>query len=147
MDTPGNLPDRCCYVCQDGKFYAGKLAVWRSPLVSPTDIEVWEARVPPAFSLIPNNSVVCSINGAGVTSLSGGDYDGDEIAYSADKHLLEILSLSGDGAGNPYVSGAKEVTGDLMTEARLLYGGGVARVLSKRHQRSCIVVSTTACDR
>ena len=72
--------DRESYIVAEGQSVVGSVAVWRSPVVMPTDIEVWTALPwPNSCWAIPNKCVVCSSTGAGVTNLAGGDYDGDTI--------------------------------------------------------------------
>ena len=72
--------------------YVGPAAVWRSPAVQPTDLEVWDAvEWPTDLWAIPNNCLVCSACGAGVTALAGGDYDGDDVSVTFNGALCEFL--------------------------------------------------------
>ena len=59
----------------------GRVPVWRSPCVQPSDIEVWEAvQWPGDLKAVPTNCIVCSVRGKGITALAGGDSDGDDVA-------------------------------------------------------------------
>ena len=86
--------DRQCYIVA-GKSIVGWAAVWRSPKVLPTDIELWEA-VPWPSDLwaVPNNCVVCSTIGHGATNLAGGDYDGDTLCVCLNRHVLNFLDMT-----------------------------------------------------
>lgn len=111
------LPTQTCYICRGGQLVAGTVAVWRSPLVTPSDIEVWEAVLPPAGTVVSDNSVTCSAQGPGVTTLSGGDYDGDEISFTTDPELLLVLSHTGDGANLEIAAEASARVRELIAEA------------------------------
>ena len=53
----------------------------------PQDIEVWKAvdlPAPEQMRYIPDNCVICSCEGLGITALAGGDYDGDVVMVSTD---------------------------------------------------------------
>lgn len=38
------VQDKECYAVANGKSIVGKVAVWRSPVILPTDLEVWTAK-------------------------------------------------------------------------------------------------------
>ena len=43
----------------------------------PWDFEVWRAMSVPPGVLIPENTIIVSAEGRGVSDMAGGDYDGD----------------------------------------------------------------------
>ena len=74
----------------NGKSIVGKVAVWRSPVILPTDLEVWTAKPwPKGSGPIPNNTIICSTLGLGLTALGGGDYDGDDVSITTNHALIE----------------------------------------------------------
>lgn len=48
---------------------------------------------PNELTSLPRDGVVFSLKDLGVTELSGGDYDGDIVAFSVDKTLLQLMSI------------------------------------------------------
>ena len=70
----------------------GRVAVWRSPCVQPSDIEVWEAvQWPGDLKAVPTNCIICSVRGKGITALAGGDSDGDDVAVTLNQDLVEFV--------------------------------------------------------
>ena len=106
-DVTGNLPDRHCIAVVDGSYYEGKVAVWRSPCMLPGDVEVWTCVRPPTNATpLPNNSVMCSRARFGVATLSGGDYDGDQLALSADPELVGLVETTEAGLTSTDIAAA-----------------------------------------
>ena len=46
---------------------------------------------------MPDNSIVCSVLGHGITSLAGGDYDGDILCVSANESLVDFVKRTERG--------------------------------------------------
>ena len=87
--------DRECWVVAQGRSITGPVAVWRSPVVGPADLQIWTARPWPKDKwAIPNNCIVCSTRGPGLTALGGGDFDGDTVFVSANVFLLNYLDAT-----------------------------------------------------
>jgi hypothetical protein len=62
-----------CLMCS-----MARVRAYRNQVLLPTDMEIWEAVPWPEHRwAIPNNSIVCTQLGMGITALGGGDYDGD----------------------------------------------------------------------
>eukprot|EP00975_Prorocentrum_lima_P017757 3748547-Prorocentrum_lima.AAC.1 len=67
-DTADTLPPKTCIVTDSEGRGArrpngtelGKVAVWKYPLIAPTDIQVWTVRAPPSGQKYPRNSVIVS---------------------------------------------------------------------------------------
>lgn len=115
------LPKHTCVVRKNGRVIVGDVAVWRFPALLPSDVETWRAVQPEIHGLdavtIPFNAVLCSLEGTGITSLSGGDYDGDMLFFSSDPLLLEVLSLSGDETNEDLVKESQAYVTDFMAQA------------------------------
>jgi len=64
------LASRECYAIVIGRAFSGLTAVWRYPVMIPSDIEVWTAKIPP-FSLeyLPDNCIIVSRKGTGICEL------------------------------------------------------------------------------
>ena len=87
------LGPRKCIVIVDGQLLQGPVAVWRTPLMLPQDIEAWEAVDLPSpvdMRFLPDNCIICSCQGLGELALAGGDYDGDVVMVSTDPDLLRL---------------------------------------------------------
>ena len=65
-------------------------------------------RAPKSAKYVPNNCCICTGEGPGDVALGGGDYDGDLLMFSANKHLLNFLKCTQDGDGQPEVQAARE---------------------------------------
>ena len=96
--TDNALLDKTCYVIRDGKCYVGQVAVWRCPCQVGSDFELWNAVPIPDEILknhaIPNNCIIFSCKGYGVSRMAGGDSDGDLVMFSFNRHLASILKLT-----------------------------------------------------
>ena len=67
-----------CHIILNGECWVGKFAVWRFPVMQPSDIQVWEACPLPNYAwFVPDNCCICTTKGSGCVSLAVGDYDGD----------------------------------------------------------------------
>ena len=87
-----------CHIIREGRCITGPVAVWRNPVMLPSDIEIWESvPLPDDATLVPNNCIICSCKGMGVLALAGGDYDGDVVFFSSDRDLLEFVANAPDG--------------------------------------------------
>lgn len=96
-DFTALLTDRQCYIIKNGKPYVGSVMVWRHPVMTSGDVQLWQAvPLPEGCRDFPDNCVVCTRKGSGISSLSGGDYDGDIIHYATDDELLELLRTTCD---------------------------------------------------
>ena len=99
-DVQNILGPQKCIVIIDGEILKGPVVVFRTPLMLPEDIEVWESVDPPApeqMRFLPDNCIICSCESLGVTSLGGGDYDGDVIFISTDPDLARLVANTPDG--------------------------------------------------
>ena len=87
--------DRECWVVAQGRSIIGPVAVWRNPVVGPADLQIWTAKSwPKEMWAIPNNAIICTTRGPGITALGGGDYDGDTLFVTANVHLLNYLDAT-----------------------------------------------------
>lgn len=58
---PGLGAKQCHLVTEDGKIRTGRVAVWRSPVVLPSGVEVWQAVAPPpGVKPLPLNAILCA---------------------------------------------------------------------------------------
>lgn len=70
----------------------GTFAVWRFPVMQTSDLQLWRAVTLPKWAKrVPNNCVICTCKGSGAVALGGGDYDGDLLMFTSNKHLLKFL--------------------------------------------------------
>ena len=56
----------------------------------PWDFEVWRAMSVPPGVLIPENTIIVSAEGRGVSDMAGGDYDGDIVMLSFCAELVAL---------------------------------------------------------
>ena len=76
-----------CHIIVNGECWVGKFAVWRFPVMQPSDIQVWEACPLPEHAwFVPDNCCICTTIGSGCVSLGGGDYDGDLLKVHIQPH-------------------------------------------------------------
>ena len=58
-----------------------------------SDLEVWEAKEwPEELWAVPDNCLICAVRGSGITVLSGGDSDGDEVTLN--ENVVRFLDLT-----------------------------------------------------
>ena len=87
-----------CHIIVNGECWVGKFAVWRFPVMQPSDIQVWEACPLPEHAwFVPDNCCICTKIGSGCVSLGGGDYDGDLLMFTSNPILLEFLDCTPSG--------------------------------------------------
>ena len=87
-----------CHIVVNGECWVGQFAVWRFPVMQPSDIQVWEACPLPEHAwFVPDNGCICTTVGSGCVSLGGGDYDGDLLMFTSNPILLEFLSCTPSG--------------------------------------------------
>ena len=82
-DVMDLLEDKEAYVIYCGKAYVGEFVAWRCPCQTVTDIERMTAVPPPEGSCMPDNCMVVSRRGTGISKLSRGDYDDDKAAVAS----------------------------------------------------------------
>lgn len=100
----------------------GRVAVWRSPCVQPSDIEVWEAvQWPGDLKAVPTNCIVCSVRGKGITALAGGDSDGDDVAVTLNQDLVEFVEHTEAAVAQLDWEQACKPKKELEVEARKLF--------------------------
>ena len=117
--------DRECWVVAQGRSITGPVAVWRSPVVGPADLQIWTARPWPKDKwAIPNNCIVCSTRGPGLTALGGGDYDGDTVFVSANVFLLNYLDATEAAVRAMATADAARVKEPLAEDARTPWEAG-----------------------
>ena len=69
----------------------GQFALWRFPVMQPSDIQVWEACPLPEHAwFVPDNCCICTAIGFGCVSLGGGDYDGDLLKVHIQSHPPQV---------------------------------------------------------
>ena len=111
--------DKHCYIVANGKNVVGRVAVWRNPAVLPSDLETWEAiEWPREQWAVPNNCIVCSVLGAGVTALAGGDSDGDEVFATLNQDLVEFLEHTEAAVRTLDLAAASKPRKELVEEQR-----------------------------
>ncbi|CAE7908116.1 unnamed protein product, partial [Symbiodinium necroappetens] len=116
------LEARQCYVVAGGSSMVGRVAVWRSPCVQPSDIEVWEAvQWPGDLKAVPTNCIVCSVRGKGITALAGGDSDGDDVAVTLNQDLVEFVEHTEAAVAQLDWEQACKPKKELEVEARKLF--------------------------
>ncbi|CAE7510964.1 unnamed protein product [Symbiodinium natans] len=116
------LEDKQCYVFANGVNIVGRVAVWRSPVVQPGDIQVWEAKEWPAHQRAPpRNCIVCTVRGPGVTALSGGDSDGDTVFVTLNADLIEFLDHTEPAVAALDLEGAAQPKKELEQEDRIRF--------------------------
>ena len=55
-------------------------------------LSYWEALPwPKEAGPIPNNAIICTTQGPGLTALGGGDYDGDDVSVTDNASLVTFL--------------------------------------------------------
>ena len=87
-----------CHIIVTGECWVGQFAVWRFPVMQPSDIQVWEACPLPEHAwFVPDNCCICTKIGSGCVSLGGGDYDGDLLMFTSNPILLEFLDCTPSG--------------------------------------------------
>jgi len=87
-----------CHIIVNGECWVGKFAVWRFPVMQPSDIQVCEACPLPEHAwFVPDNCCICTKIGSGCVSLGGGDYDGDLLMFTSNPILLEFLDCTPSG--------------------------------------------------
>ena len=85
------LPPKTCIIIESGRVLTGTVVVWRYPAQAAQDVELWEAMPPPeSMTCLPNNTVVCSALGHGISQMAGGDYDGDLVMVTFCEELVSI---------------------------------------------------------
>ena len=100
----------------------GRVAVWRSPCVQPSDIEVWEAvQWPGDLKAVPTNCIICSVRGKGITALAGGDSDGDDVAVTLNQDLVEFVEHAEAAVAQLDWEQACKPKKELEVEARKLF--------------------------
>lgn len=115
----GTCQDKHCYIVANGKNVVGRVAVWRNPAVLPSDLETWEAiEWPREQWAVPNNCIVCSVLGAGVTALAGGDSDGDEVFATLNQDLVEFLEHTEAAVRTLDLAAASKPRKELVEEQR-----------------------------
>ncbi|OLP88879.1 hypothetical protein AK812_SmicGene29702 [Symbiodinium microadriaticum] len=113
---------RQCYVVAGGSSMVGRVAVWRSPCVQPSDIEVWEAvQWPGDLKAVPTNCIICSVRGKGITALAGGDSDGDDVAVTLNQDLVEFVEHAEAAVAQLDWEQACKPKKELEVEARKLF--------------------------
>ena len=135
-DPTCNLLPNTCVVVDSGNIQTGPVAVWRCPCQTAIDIELWEAvAAPETMTCLPNNSVICSALGTGVSKMAGGDYDGDLIMVSFCHELVSFVrethrsidNISYNGILDMIVTKLGEAAntkdGEPGVEQRFKYGG------------------------
>ena len=91
-----------CHLIVNGEAWVGEFAVWRFPVMQPSDIQVWKARPLPAHAwLVPDNCCICTTRGSGCVALGGGDYDGDLLMFTSNPTLVEFLHCTPSGIDMP----------------------------------------------
>ena len=97
-----------CHIIVDGECWVGKFAVWRFPVMQPSDIQVWEACPLPKYAwFVPDNCCICTANGSGCVSLGGGDYDGDLLMFTSNPILLRFLDCTPSSSEMPKFNAAR----------------------------------------
>ena len=88
--------------------WVGKFAVWRFPVMQPSDIQVWEACPLPKYAwFVPDNCCICMTNGSGCVSLGCGGYDGDLLVFTSNPILLRFLDCTPSGSEIPKFNAAR----------------------------------------
>ena len=97
-----------CHIILNGECWVGKFAVWRFPVMQPSDIQVLEACPLPNYAwFVPDNCCICTTKGSGCVSLGGGDYDGDLLMFTSNPTLLRFLACTYDGLDMPKFNAAR----------------------------------------
>ena len=80
---------------QGGRHHEGPVVVWKYPVMrGDRDVQLWTAIAPTAAMFpLPSNAVVCPLEGGGITTMSGSDYDGDEVAFTFDATLISYMAI------------------------------------------------------
>ena len=97
-----------CHIIVNGECWVGQFAVWRFPVMQPSDIQVWEACPLPVHAwFVPDNCCICTTIGSGCVSLGGGDYDGDLLMFTSNPILLKFLDCTPSGTEVPEFNAAR----------------------------------------
>ena len=111
--------EKQCYIIANGQNIIGRVAVWQSPVILPSDLEVWEAKEwPEELWAVPDNCLICAARGSGVTVLSGGDSDGDEVFVTLNENVVGFLDLTDAAVGALDLQVARQAVNDLEVEER-----------------------------
>ncbi|CAE7800161.1 unnamed protein product, partial [Symbiodinium sp. CCMP2456] len=70
---------------------------WRYPCYTATDVQLFEAIVPPPGAAVGINTITYSDQGHGNTLMAGGDLDGDHVMVSFTGKLVAIVRGSQAG--------------------------------------------------
>ncbi|CAE6915440.1 unnamed protein product, partial [Symbiodinium natans] len=72
------------------------MEAWRYPCYTVTDLQLYEAVIPPVGVAVGENTITYSDQGYGNTLMAGGDLDGDHVQVSFNDKLLAIVRATPD---------------------------------------------------
>ncbi|CAE7705479.1 unnamed protein product, partial [Symbiodinium necroappetens] len=90
-ETTSTLEPRQVYVVRGGVALQGRLVAWRYPCYTITDLQIYEAVLPPPFVAVADNAITYSDKGHGNTLMAGGDLDGDHVMVAFWCKLVDIM--------------------------------------------------------
>ena len=71
---------------------------------------VWEAKEWPAeLWAVPNNCIICCVQGAGITALAGGDNDGDDVVATLNTEVVQYVDATEAAVADLDLASAAEI--------------------------------------